>query len=324
MKTQIKEKTMDYAQFCEEIFRRLREDEELDLNNVRMTLFTNGCRCQCPEDSKLIRRLNQQYYQSKSDVVRGDWTIVYKNDGTACEIPLTQLYQLHRHLDGDLKLVWCEICNAINSSSKSRKYTWLSGIWEYEQMREHLVMRIVPLRKSTCDGCVGFSHGDIAIVLCDNLEQDEEKSRVQQDCLGYWCQDETEIFQQTLNDMMDACGPDIDMTLDDNVRDVDYAKLHLHTDIHHPIIISNKSGVDGAITLYYPGVQQAISAMISCGNYFSIMPTFDRALIFPASRVTEQQVRDKLREILRKTPEDKVLSKQVCYYDNKCNYLKVL
>jgi hypothetical protein len=268
--------------------------------------------------------LNLQYYGKESNIVRGDWTIVYKDNGSECEIPLTQLYQLHRHLGGDMKLVWCEICNALNSSSKSRKYTWLNGIWEYERMKEHLVMRMVPLRDSTCDGCIGFSHGDVAIVLCDDLEQDEEKSRLQRDCLGYWCKDETEIFRQTFNDMMDASAPDINMTLDETVRDVDYAKLHLHTDIHHPIIISNKSGVDGAITLYYPGVQQAISAMISCGNYFSIMPTFDRVLIFPASRVTEQQVRDKLREILRKTPEDKVLSKQVCYYDNKRNYLKVL
>lgn len=324
MKKQMKERTMEYTQFCEEIFRRLREDEELNLNNVRMTLFTNGCVCQCPEDSRLIKRLNQQYYGTESNVVRGDWTIIYKNDGTECEIPLTQLYQLHRHLDGDMKLVWCEICNALNSSSKSRKYTWLNGIWEYERMKEHLSMRIVPLRKSTCDGCVGFSHGDMAIVLCDSSERDEEESRVQQDCLGYWCQEETDVLRETFNHMLDKCAPDIDMKLDEDVKDVDYAQLHLHTDIHSPITISNQSGVDGAITLYYPGVQQAISAMIGFGNYYSIMPTFDKALIFPASRVTEQQVRDKLRQILRETPEDKTLSKQVCYYDSKKNSLEVI
>lgn len=324
MRKQTKQGTMDYAQFCEEIFRRLREDEELDLNNVRMTLFTNGSTCQCVEDSKLIRRLNRQYYESKSDVVRGDWTIIYKNDGTECEIPLTQLYQLHRHLGGDMKLVWCEICNALNSSGKSRKYTWLSGIWEYEQMREHLSMRIVPLRKSTCDGCIGFSHGDIAIVLCDNSEADEEKARVQQECLGYWCQEETDVLRETFNHMLDQYAPDIDMKLDEDVKDVDYAQLHLHTDIHSPIIISNKNDVDGAIALYYPGVQQAISAMIGCGNFYSIMPTFEKALIFPASRVTEKQVRDKLRQILRETPEEKTLSKQVCYYDSEKKSLEVL
>lgn len=324
MKKQMKQRTMEYAEFCEEIFRRLREDEELDLNNVRMTLFTNGCVCQCPEDSKLIRRLNQQYYQSKSDVVRGDWTIVYKNDGTVCEIPLTQLYQLHRHLKGDFKLVWCEICNVINNSSESRKYTWLSGIWEYERMKEHLSMRIVPLRKSTCDGCIGFSHGDMAIVLCDNSEADEEKARVQQDCLGYWCQEETDVLRETFNHMLDNYAPDINMTLDDNIKDIDYANLQQHVDICTPISISNKNGVDGAVALYYPGVQRAISAMIGFGNFYSIMPTFDRALVFPASRVTEQQVRDRLREILRETPEEKVLSKQVCYYNNKKNSLEVI
>lgn len=324
MKKQMKKGTMDYAQFCEEIFRRLREDEELDLNNVRMTLFTNGSICKCPEDCRLMRRLNRQYYGTESNVVRGDWTIIYKNDGTECEIPLTQLYQLHRHLGGDMKLVWCEVCNAINNSSESRKYTWLSGIWEYERLKEHLTMRIVPLRKSTCDGCIGFSHGDMAIVLCDSSERDEEESRVQQECLGYWCQEETDVLRETFNHMLDKYAPDIDMKLDEDVKDVDYAQLHLHTDIHSPIIISNKNDVDGAIALYYPGVQQAISTMIGFGNFYSIMPTFEKALIFPASRVTEKQVRDKLREILRETPEDKILSRQVCYYDNKCNYLKVL
>lgn len=324
MRKQMKQGIMDYAQFCEEIFRRLREDEELNLNNVRMTLFTNGCICQCAEDSKLIKRLNQQYYQIKSDVVRGDWTIIYKNDGTVCEIPLTQLYQLHRHLGGDMKLVWCEVCNALNSSSKSRKYTWLRGIWEYERMKEHLVMRMVPLRKSTCDGCIGFTHGDMAIVLCDISERDEEKSRVQQDSLGYWCKDETEVFRETFNHMLDQYIPDIDMTLDDNITGINYDKLHLYTDINNPITISDKENVLGAIMLYCPGVQQATSAMIGFGNFYSIMPTIDKALIYPASRVTEQQVREKLREILQETPEDKILSRQVCYYDNKCNYLKVL
>ena len=64
--------------------------------------------------------------------------------------------------------------------------------------------------------------------------------------------------------------------------------------------------------------------MIGCGNFFSILPTFDKALIFPASQVTEQQVREKLREILRETPEDKILSRQVCYYNNKNNFLEVI
>ena len=324
MKKQMKERTMEYTQFCEEIFRRLREDEELNLNNVRMTLFTNGCVCQCPEDSRLIKRLNQQYYQSKSDVVRGDWTIVYKDDGSEYEIPLTQLYQLHRHLGGDMKLVWCEICNALNSSSTSRKYTWLNGIWEYERMKEHLVMRMVPLRKSTCDGCVGFTHGDMAVVLCDTSEQDEEKARVQHECLGYWCQEEMDVLRETFNHMLDKYAPDIDMSLNGAASDFDFANLQQYTDVHKPIVILNQQGVDGAIALFYPGVQRAVSALLTGGNYYAIMPTFDKALIFPASRVTEQQVREKLREILRETPEEKVLSKQVCYYNNKKNSLEVI
>lgn len=322
MKKQMKERTMDYAEFFEAIAKGLREDEKLNLNNARITLFADGSVSKCKEDDKLIQNINYRYFQNESKIVRGDWIVVYKQDGTVCEIPLRQLYQLHRHLGGDMKLVWHEIYCAFNGCQE--RYPWLRGIWEYERMKEHLTMRIVPLRKSTCDGCVGFTYGDMAIVLCDNSEADEEKARVQHECLGYWCQEEMDVLRETFNHMLDKYAPDIDMKLDEDVKDVDYAQLHLHTDIHSPIIISNKNDVDGAIALYYPGVQQAISAMIGFGNFYSIMPTFEKALVFPASRVTEQQVRDRLREILRETPEEKVLSKQVCYYNSKKNSLDVI
>jgi hypothetical protein len=164
----------------------------------------------------------------------------------------------------------------------------------------------------------------MAVVLCDTSEQDEEKARVQQDCLGYWCQNEMDVLRETFNHMLDKYAPDIDMSLNGAASDFDFANLQQYTDIHKPIVISNKQGVDGAIALFYPGVQRAVSALLTGGNYYAIMPTFDKALIFPASRVTEQQVRDRLREILRETPEEKVLSEQVCYYNNKKNSLEVI
>lgn len=323
MKKQMKQGTMDYAQFFEAIAKGLREDETLNLNNARMTLFTDGSVSKCKEDDKLIQSINYRYYQNETKIVRGDWMVVYKQDGTVCEIPLRQLYQLHRHLGGDMKLVWHEIYCAFNGCQE--RYPWLRGIWEYERMKEHLTMRIVPLRKSTCDGCIGFTHGDMAVILCDASEQDEEKARIQQDCLGYWCQNEMDVLQETFKNMIDTYEPDIDMTLDENAKNVDYARLHLYTNIDNPIIISSKKSVDfGASMIFCSSVQRAISSIILCTDYFVIIPTADKALIYPASRVTEQQVRDKLREILRETPEEKVLSKQVCYYDNKRDYLKVL
>lgn len=323
MKTQMKQGTMEYAEFFEAIAKGLREDEKLNLNNARITLFTDGSVSKCKEDDKLIQNINYRYFQNESKIVRGDWIVVYKQDGTVCEIPLRQLYQLHRHLGGDMKLVWHEIYCAFNGCQE--RYPWLRGIWEYERMKEHLTMRIVPLRKSTCDGCIGFTHGDMAVILCDTSEQNEEKARVQQECLGYWCQNEMDVLQETFNNMIDTYEPDIDMTLDENVKDIDYARLQLYTDIDNPIVISSKKNVaTGACMIFLQSVQRAASVMISCGDYFVIMPTYDKALIYPASRVTEQQVRDRLREILRKTPEEKVLSKQVCYYDNKRNSLEVI
>jgi len=324
MKTQMKQGTMEYAEFLKEIARGLREDEQLNLNDVRIALFVDGCVSKCKEDDLLIQSINYRYYQNESKIVRGDWMVVYKQDGTVCEIPLRQLYQLHQHLDGDMKLVWHEIYCAFNECQGDKRYPWLKGIWEYERMKEHLVMRIVPLRKSTCDGCVGFTHGDMAVVLCDVSELDEEKARVPQECLGYWCKDETDVLRETFNHMSDKYAPDIDMSLNGAASDFDFANLQQYTDINKPIVISNKQGADGSIALYYPGVKEAVSALLTGGNYYAIMPTFDKALIFPTSRVTEQQVREKLRQILRETPEEKILSRQVCYYDSKRNSLEVI
>lgn len=321
MKKQMQQKTMEYAQFFEEIARRLREDESLDLNNARMSLFTNGNVCQCVEDKSLIRDINRRYFHTDSDVVRGDWLVVYRTNGNVCEIPLTQLYELHKHLEGDMKLVWFEICNAFYSRSDKEKYQWLGGLWEYERRADNLIVRIVPYRDEDYADCVGFKNGDIACILCDMTEKDLTKAAIQQSDLNFWCKEEFDVLYETFQRMMEQHAPSISI---EQEGDMDYGIITEYTDIDHPIVLSNTQGIDGATVLYYPNVQSTLANFFTQGDYYSLIPTLECALIFPANRVTEQQVREKLKDILSKLPEDKILSKQVCYYDSKRDSLKVL
>jgi len=317
---------MNYAEFLDEVFKELTENKDWNLQEVTMKMFMDGCKGKEQADKLFIQRINYKHYGVKSDVLRGDWLAVYKNgsnDEIAYEFPMTLLYALYRYTGG-MGLIWYEFKNTMKGLQGAETYSMLKGLWEYERLKEHLVMKIFPYKEGDFCDCVGFQHGDIAVLLCDVSEKDKDAKLVRQSQLSYWRKEEFEVVKDVFEHMTENNVANIYVGLDEKVDSSGKKRLHRTIDIETPLFLSNDEGTYGAIALYYKDSQITISHLFTEGDFWVIMPTTKEAIIFPTSCVTEEQVREKLQEILQKTPEDKVLSRQIRYYDSQKDSLEIL
>lgn len=316
---------MNYAEFLDEVFQELRENTDWNLQDVTMKMFMDGCRGNEPKDKSFIRRINYQYYSVKSDVLKGDWLAVYKNnsDEITHEFPMSLLYALYRYTGG-MGLVWYEFKNSINGLRGAETYSMLKGLWEYERLKEKMVMKIVPYKEGDFCDCVGFQHGDIAVLLCDASEKNENPKLVRQSQLSYWRKEEFEVVKDAFEHMTENNVANIYVGLDGEADSSGNKRLHRTINLETPLFLSNDEGNNGAISLYYKDSQTTISRLFTEDDFWVIMPTTKEAIIFPASCATKEQVQKKLEEVLQKTSEEKVLSRQIRYYDSAKDSLEVL
>ena len=77
---------------------------------------------------------------------------------------------------------------------------------------------------------------------------------------------------------------------------------------------------DGAVALFYPGVQERLSEM-SGGDYYVVFTAKDEAHIHPARTTTLKKLRELLWDSNHHFPQD-MLTANVYYYDAKQKKLK--
>lgn len=320
-------KKMEYVEFCEAIFKELREGKKWNLKDDKMEFFVEGCRGKGANEDRFIRRVNCQYYNSTSDVLQGDWLVVYKKSGAGVnthEFPMKILYALYSHME-DMALVWLQFEASLNNWDRDN-LNITSGLWDYEKKKENLGVRIYPCNKHELDGCVGFQHGDIAVlaVLCDYLEDETiVREKVLQEHIAFWFKQEFDVVWDAFQRMGWMDAPKICIEQENETKELTCDTIRESVNLDHPIVLTCESREQGAVALYYPEIQMLVSNIVD-GDYFVIMPTVSKVLVYPESCVTKAQVQKKLQALLLETPEEQILSKQVRYYNAKKDSLEIL
>ncbi len=320
-------KKMEYVEFCEAIFKELREGEKWNLKDDKMEFFVEGCRGKGANEERFIRRVNCQYYNTKSDVLQGDWLVIYKktvNGVNTYEFPMKILYALYSYVE-DMSLVWLQFESVLEDWERDSKNI-TSGLWDYEKEKENLGVRIYPCKGQEFDGCVGFQHGDVGVlaVLCDYLEDENIlREKITQNHINFWFKDEFDVLWDAFQRMGWTDAPEIYIEQDDEIKELTCNIIRKMVDLDHPIVLTCEHREQGAVALYYPEVQKLVSNIVD-GNYFVIMATTSRALVYPESCTTKEKVQEKLQVLLQETPEEQILSKQVRYYNAKKDSLEIL
>ena len=222
-------------------------------------------------------------------------------------------------------MVWLQFEASLNNWDRDN-LNITGGLWDYEKEKGNLGVRIFPCNKNELDGCVGFQHGDVAVlaVLCDYLEDESIlREKITQSHINFWFKDDFDVLWDAFQRMGWMDAPEICIEQDNEIKELTCDIIRKSVNLDHPIVLTSERREHGAVALYYPEVQKLVSNIVD-GSYYVIMPTANKALIYPKTCVTEHQVWEKMQALLKETPEEQVLSKQVRYYNAKNDSLEIL
>ncbi len=190
------------------------------------------------------------------------------------------------------------------------------------KQKKSLIMRIHRYHRSDYN-LIGFYHGDIAVTLHDcNAGGTVRVHNNMTDC---WGQNEFEIIMDAFINMV-LISPPVLKIESPEPKEIKVLQecidVTQHLNLFSPLIVSNESGTEGAIAIFYPSLQEIIGDLI--GDYYIIMPDATRAIIYPVACASADAVSDVLRKKLQAIPSESVLSKQVFCYKHNLGELHVL
>lgn len=134
---------MAYKEFISELQKKL-EEKKQDLGYNKMTFLEDGATSSDAEELSIIRETNIKYHKTESDVLIGDYIILYQYKGQReqmCRFDCGQLYQ--KYEKDSWEAVWEQILSSIDSSRKFMELGIIDLIEknEYDLLKDKLFIR---------------------------------------------------------------------------------------------------------------------------------------------------------------------------------------
>lgn len=109
---------MVYKEFISGLQKKL-EEKKQELGYNKMVFIEDGATSTDAKELSIIRETNIKYHKTESDVLIGDYIILYQYKGKReqiCRFDCGQLY--HKYEKGSWAAVWEQILSSIDSSRK--------------------------------------------------------------------------------------------------------------------------------------------------------------------------------------------------------------
>lgn len=319
---------MSKEKFAQELLARLAEKKEWGIDPGNVIYYRDGFTAQ--GDSQLldfIHNTNLHYHKSESDVLIGSFLVIKKkcsNDiWSMCRFDMDYLYREFK--EGSWNAVWKLIKPQLESGTRLTENGIFSSINNYEAVKEHLIIR--PLNytdhQMELQNCIYRLNGDIALVLYiifSNDRQGLNTSKIQKSTFREWNMDEDTVWENALMNTCAMAPP----RLYANPLDADnapYAKGVFMTAEHpvkvHPLqvpMVTTTQQVNGAIALFYPGVQERIAEIMG-GSYYVAFISIHECMIHRSGTVSPRQIRRHLTDVNNAFSPEENLSRKIFYYD---------
>ena len=134
---------MAYKEFISELQEKL-EEKKQELGYNKMVFLEDGSTSTDVEELSVIRETNIKYHKTESDVLIGDYIILYQYKGKReqmCRFDCRQLYR--KYEKGSWAAVWAQISSSIDSSRKFMELGIIDLIEknEYDLLKDKLFIR---------------------------------------------------------------------------------------------------------------------------------------------------------------------------------------
>ena len=233
---------------------------------------------------------------------------LYPKDSVASPvINLTQTYQDHAH---DMIEVMKHIENTLLTLPDNVKKMDVSDILDYESIKRKLFLRVSSIKKNAAflKNVPYIAVEDLALTFHILVGQDE------QDVAS------TTVTHQMLKDY----GVCIETLYKDTVQSSMTLFPARFIDMCLMTVITNDKGINGAASLFYPGIMDKIGSEIVYGNYYILPSSIHEVLVVPDTIIESP---DELKQIIKAVNKEAVapeeqLSDELYYYDTKNKIFK--
>lgn len=233
---------------------------------------------------------------------------LYPKDSVASPvINLTQMYQDHAH---DMIEVMKHIENTLLTLPDNVKKMDVSDILDYESIKRKLFLRVSSIKKNAAflKNVPYIAVEDLALTFHILVGQDE------QDVAS------TIVTHQMLKDY----GVCIETLYKDTLQSSMTLFPARFIDTILMTVVTNDKGINGAASLFYPGIMDKIGSEIVYGNYYILPSSIHEVLVVPDTIIESP---DELKQIIKAVNKEAVapeeqLSDELYYYDTKNKIFK--
>ena len=323
---------MEYKEFINELQKKL-EEKKQELSYGKIAFFEDGSTSTDAKELSIIRETNIKYQKTESDVLIGDYIILYQYKDKReqmCRFNCMQLYQEYEK--GSWAAVWEPILSSIDSSRKFMELGIIDLIEknEYDLLKDKLFIRPLNFKdhryelKNHIYKCIG----DMVLVLYilasdenDGKRHDVLSVKVPRSSMQAWGIDEEEVWENAMSNTYIMAPPRIYLNAMDIVNPPYHrgAFMALNSDItslspNAVPTVTTTAQINGAIAMFYPGVMKRIAELFGDDYYIAFTGTSE-ARLHKKGTIQPRSILMRIKQMNKAFDPSEVLSNKVYLYE---------
>ena len=283
---------MTYEEFIEKA--KTIGHDELGFPLERMKFYPRGYTSDDEKEQTFIQDSNWRYVGEQSDELLTDFLVMETPEGqghsTIHRVAIRYMYEdgQKRGFDEALQDIR-SVQKELDDSHVDHNRIEQRALGDYEAIREQLIIRPLNYNLHIRDlkGCVYKRISDFALVLYQiigNTEHNLSTSKIKRSELKKWGVSEERAIQDALENtakLFPACVYDQRTHKEENLLEKDFEKkdITFHAPHGDQILISTVQTLNGAVALFYPGVQEKL-VQIMGGPFQVVFMNINDIMIF--------------------------------------------
>ena len=332
---------MAYKEFISELQEKL-EEKKQELGYNKMVFLEDGSTSTDVEELSVIRETNIKYHKTESDVLIGDYIILYQYKGKReqmCRFDCRQLYR--KYEKGSWAAVWAQISSSIDSSRKFMELGIIDLIEknEYDLLKDKLFIRPLNFNDHRYElkNHIYRRVGDMVLVLYI-LASDENNGKthdvlsvkVPKSSVQAWGIDEEEVWENAMSNTYIMAPPRIYLNAMDIVNPPYHrgAFMALNSDItslspNAVPTVTTTAQINGAIAMFYPGVMKRIAELFGDDYYIAFTGTSE-ARLHKKDTIQPRNILMRIKQMNKTFDPSEILSNKVYLYETANQELRQL
>ena len=332
---------MEYKEFISELQNEL-EEKKPELGYNKISFLEDGSTSSDVKELSIIRETNIKYHKTESDVLIGDYIILYQyrdKKEQMCRFDCGQLYREYEK--GNWAAVWEQILSSIDSSRKFMELGIIDLIEknEYDLLKDKLFIRPLNFNDHRYElkNHIYRRIGDMVLVLYilasdenDGKRHDVLSVKVPKSSMQAWGIDEEEVWESAMSNTYIMAPPRIYLDPMELVNPPYHrgAFMALNSDITSlsPLevpTVTTTAQINGAIAMFYPGVMKRIAELFGDDYYIAFTGTSE-ARLHKKGTIQPRNILMRIKQMNKTFDPSEILSNKVYLYERENQEMRQL